>query len=238
MRRDAGRVHVGRGRYRERRASGPERANAREPSPEATHGGPRTSAVGRGRCAAPSGRDRSTVGKRRERVPHERLGARRNEDLAAVRGILDPCRQVHIGPEDVSGATADFAGVNAHPHSQRGAWPLFGVQGELRRHRRPDGVGRPVEDRQDPVAPVLADDTAEPLDLGLEDGVMTSEGGVHDVGVVLPAARRILEVREHDRHQPPRRSLHPRYCDRSLTRASHALRLVALRVRVRPGAGG
>jgi hypothetical protein len=89
---------------------------------------------------------------------------------------------------------------------------LLGVKGTLGRDRSTHTVHGMVERGQHAVTPVLDYDPTMPFDLALEDGVVARQRNIHDVRVFLPPARRVLEIREQDRHGRKGLVRHGRYC--------------------------
>jgi hypothetical protein len=82
--------------------------------------------------------------------PPCRLG---QHHLAAVRGGTDPRGEVHVLADVTLAVPLRLAGVQTHPYPQwRALRPFVGLEGALRRHRRPHRVVCRREDDEEAVA--------------------------------------------------------------------------------------
>ena len=150
------------------------------------------------------------------------LGRLRHHDLAAVRDRHQPRRTVHRRAVVVAVAQLRLAGVQAHPHPQRrrSAPTLRRAARAARRpRRRPRRDARrergvdAVAGRLDDVAAVRARSPSRRI------ASWRASAAAHRVGVLLPQARRALEVGEQERHRPRRQLRHlgsPRSAARSI----------------------
>ena len=91
--------------------------------------------------------------------------------------------------------------MHRHPHPDGAVLsPGLGLESALGIPRRPDRVRSAHEHGVEGVAHRL-DDVAVMLDdRGPHQGIMTSEGDAHRLGLVLPARGAAFDVREQERH--------------------------------------
>ena len=137
----------------------------------------------------------------RHAVPGQLLGGPRADDLAAVGDRRDARRPVHRGAEVVAVAERRLAGVQPHPDADHlGEGPVDRVQGALAVDGCEHGVVGGCERGVEAVAGRLDHDAVALLDRLAQDLVVAGERVAHRLGVLLPKARRTLEVREQERH--------------------------------------
>ena len=129
------------------------------------------------------------------------------QDLAAVRDRRHPRRPVHVGPEPVAVALGGLARVQAHPDPQlQRLGPRRRAQRALRGHRRAHAVVGGPERRQRAVAGALHHLPAVTLDRVAHETVVMGQRGPHRVGMLLPQARRTLQIGEQEGQRLSRRA--------------------------------
>ena len=133
------------------------------------------------------------------------------QDLAAVRNRHHPRRPVHVGPEPVAVALGGLAGVQRPSGPATPAvGPLRRAQRALRGHRRAHTVMRGPERRQCAVTRALHDLPAMTLDRVAHEPVVMRQRGTHRVGMLLPQARRTLQIGEEEGQRLRRHSATPK----------------------------
>src|SRR5215211_939693 len=133
---------------------------------------------------------------RRQVIPHQLLGRRREEYLPAVTGREQPRHPVHRWAEVVAISFMGGACVQRRPRPEGADLipPRLREETPLGRKRRLQGAEGSRENRAEGVAYSLEDETTVPF-YGLpEDGVVTSQGDLHASGALLPQLRRTLYV--------------------------------------------
>ena len=149
---------------------------------------------------------------RRRRAASSRTSPQRrqrHQDLAAVRDGHEPRRPVHrrCRSSRRRAARPRRCGCPSGPAAASArATPRAPARAARRRPRRRVVRGR--EHRVDAVTGRLDHRAVVGLDGVAEDLVVARERGVHRARVLLPQARRTLEVREQERHRPRRQIDH------------------------------
>ncbi len=128
-----------------------------------------------------------------------------------VRGRHDPRGPIQHRPEVVTVSAMRDPRVNPHANRQRTRrTPRLAEELQLRvgcrRHR---GPGR-REHRMHAVARRLDHVPTVRLDGAAQDGIVAGQRPLHRLGMLLPEARRALEIGEQERHRPCRELAHER----------------------------
>ncbi len=140
---------------------------------------------------------------------HQLARRRRHHDLPAVRDAHQARRPVDRAAVVVAVARFRLARVQAHAHAERtGRVPRFPVERELRGDRGVDRVVGGVEGGVEPVPRRLDHEAVVTLDGVTHDGIVTRERLLHRLGVLLPEARRTLEIGEQEGDRSRRHLAH------------------------------
>ena len=143
---------------------------------------------------------------------HQPAGGPRDQHLAAVAGLGDPGRPVHVQAQVVVPPQDPLPGVQAHPNPQRILHrPGVGGQGPLGRHRRPDRPPRAGEGREHRIALAADLHPTAPVDDRLTEDRRVA---VTDRPIAVPQALqqpgRALDVAEPEGDRPRRQPSHGR----------------------------
>ncbi len=144
---------------------------------------------------------------RRRRPATSSCRGRRHHDLAAVRDRHEPRRPVHRGAVVVAVAQLgrDRVWSPIRTRSGAGRGPRLRAQRGLgRRPRRRRRRARSANAAWNPSPVVFTTCAAVRLDRGAHDLVVARQRRPHRLGMLLPQARRTLEVGEQERHRPRR----------------------------------
>ena len=131
----------------------------------------------------------------------------RQQDLTAVPGRHDPRRPVQRTTEVVAVTLLSDSRVQTHPHrhSHTALSPQRGMQRTYR-------IG---ERRREPVTARREDVAVKGVDRRAQHRVVNCELHPHRRRIVLPPARRALDVGEQERHRPRRNRCHHRILTRT-----------------------
>ena len=129
----------------------------------------------------------------------------RHHDLTAVGSAHEPGRSVQRRAVVVALAQLRGARVDAHAYQQcPGRRPVLRAERELRVDRSRDRVRRGRERGMHTVTRGLHDVTVVTLDRRAQDLVVARQRALHRFGVLLPEARRTLEIGEEEGDRPRR----------------------------------
>ena len=136
------------------------------------------------------------------RRPHPRVRTR-----SMTHRVSAPHRLIHVLTISTQ---LHHAGMQTHPRLQvTDLPPLLGPETQLRLDRRRDRVTCRRERSRDPITHLREHQPPMRPHRIAQDHVMTSESSLHGIGLLLPPARRTLQVREQERHRA-RRKVHHR----------------------------
>jgi hypothetical protein len=117
----------------------------------------------------------------------------------------NPRRPIHRRPEVVAVACLSDPRVQPHPDLERlGKRPLLDDERLLRVERRRHRIRCGAERRMETITRGLDDVTVALLDRIPQDLIMAGQRRAHRLRVLLPQARRALEIGEQERHRPSR----------------------------------
>ena len=147
----------------------------------------------------------------RELLPHPLADNAGAEDLTAVRDRRHTRGTVHVGSVPVAVALGGLAGVQPHSHAQLHAVrPLRRAQRRLRGDRRPHAVLRGGERGQYAVARALHHVAGATLDRVAHQRVVMRQRNAHRIRMLLPQARRTLQIGEEEGQRLRRHSATPK----------------------------
>ena len=184
----------------------------------------------------------------RERIPDQLLGGQRDQHLTAMRHRRHPRGSVQRRTEIVAVSKLTRTGMDPHPHPQRPrSLPALSRQRHLPGRRRQQRALSRLERREQAIPGRLDHHTARCLHRVAQDLVVARQRAFHRLGMLLPQARRTLQISKEEGHRP-RRQLgthrpHPVPCPTQAPRSglsefptTHDARIGPTRRRRSPGA--
>ena len=133
-------------------------------------------------------------------VPNQIRRRLRTQHLPAMAKRHDPGGAVQHRTEIIATPMLRSAAVQSHPHPQRpDPPPRLGRQRALRCDGRGEGIRSQREHGVDPIPRRLHHMPTVGLDGCPQHVIVTSQRRPHRLGILLPLARRRLEVREEER---------------------------------------
>jgi hypothetical protein len=126
-----------------------------------------------------------------------------HQDLPAIRRVHHPSGAVDGRTEVVAIALVTLPGVKSHSHPQHQTLRPSGIrQSGLRLDRRAQRRVGPRERSREAVSPRGKHHATARADRRSQDRVVGCERRIHRIGLLVPADRRSLDIREEEGHRP------------------------------------